>query len=189
MDGDTGRHVLTTAELRQRNLDRKMFCAMPRTRIHVVLDGVQRGYNVGAIIRLCDAMLIERLTVCGTPAGILHKRKVVQAAQGSAKWVPVSEADSAIDTVTEAKQRGYQIVIAELTDNSVAPEKFVPRLPMCLVLGNERLGVSTPIADIAEAAICVPMNGMSNSLNVSTAAAIILYQLRLKMVHQDTQIT
>jgi len=59
--------VLTTAEIRSDKPDRVAFRAADRLPVRVVLDGVQRAYNLGAIFRLCDAMLVERLIVCGGP--------------------------------------------------------------------------------------------------------------------------
>lgn len=58
---------------------RTEFPTKPRNPITVVLDGVRQNYNLGAIFRLCDDFLVERLIICGTP-GMLRKRKLVQAA-------------------------------------------------------------------------------------------------------------
>jgi tRNA G18 (ribose-2'-O)-methylase SpoU len=160
-----------------------VFKALPRRPIQVVLDNIRRGYNIGAIIRLCDAMLIEKLTICGVTFDVDNKRKITQAAQGTQHWVPISQCDTALDVITEAKNKGYQIVIGELTNNSIAPFNFSPKFPICLVLGSERHGVSPNIIKLSDVALAIPMYGMANSLNVSTAAAILLYQLTLKENH------
>jgi tRNA G18 (ribose-2'-O)-methylase SpoU len=55
----------------------------------------------------------------------------------------------------------------------------VPVFPACLVLGSERSGVSPQIVGLADTAVAIPMLGMANSLNVATAAAILLYWLSL----------
>jgi tRNA G18 (ribose-2'-O)-methylase SpoU len=68
-------------------------------------------------------------------------------------------------------------VVAELTTTSVRPEQLVPVFPATLVLGGERSGVSPEVIDTADAVVAIPMLGMANSLNVATAAAILLYWL------------
>lgn len=172
----SARRVLGTEELRQPKLGRDAFRQIPRHRITVVLDRVHQNYNVGAIFRLCDAMLIERLVICGHEVE-LYKHKLVQAAKGSQNWVPWSQAETAADVVAGLKADGYQIAIAELATDSVPPDHYSPRFPVCLVLGGEFSGISPAVAAMADVAVEIPMLGMANSINVSTAAAIILYRL------------
>jgi len=168
--------VSTTAELRRSKCDRASFAAQPRLPIRVVLDRVTQAYNIGAMFRLCDAMLAERLVVTGVEVD-LTKRNLGQAACGTQHWTPWSQAPSAVEAVLQAKAEGYQIAVVELASNSIAPEAFAPKFPLCLVLGGEFDGVSQEVVDLADAAIEIPMRGMANSLNISTAAAIVLYQM------------
>jgi len=168
--------ALTTAELRHDKPDRHAFGTLGRLPIQVVLDGVRQGYNVGALFRLCDAFLCERLVVCGRD-GTKGSRKLVQAAQGTQRWVPWEQANSATEVVQAARAGGYQIVAVEQTSGAVSLDQFLPRYPMCLVLGSERAGVSQAVLDLADAAVVIPMQGMANSLNVATAAAIVLHTL------------
>jgi tRNA G18 (ribose-2'-O)-methylase SpoU len=142
----------------------------------VVLDRVTQAYNIGALFRLCDAMLAERLVITGTEVD-LHKRNLGQAACGTQFWTPWSQEKTAVEAVFRAKAEGYQIAAVELATNSVRPEAFVPKFPVCLVLGGEFDGVSQDVVDLADAVIEIPMRGMANSINVSTAAAIVLYEL------------
>ena len=164
------------SELRGSKSSRDEFRQKPRLPITVVLDGVEQNYNIGAIFRLCDAMLVEELIICGGVVD-LRKRKLVQAARGTQFWVPWRHADSAAEVVNDLKARGYQIAIAELATGSIPPEQYQPRSPVCLVLGGEYGGVSPEVAALADTAIEIPLLGMANSINVATAAAIILYQL------------
>ncbi len=168
--------ALTTAELRHDKPDRHAFRTRARLPIQVVLDGVRQGYNVGALFRLCDAFLCERLVVCGRD-GTKGSRKLVQAAQGTQRWVPWEQADSATEVVQAARAGGYQIVAVEQTSAAESLDQFLPRYPICLVLGSERAGVSQTVLDLADAAVVIPMQGMANSLNVATAAAIVLHTL------------
>jgi tRNA G18 (ribose-2'-O)-methylase SpoU len=168
--------MLTLAELRRDKLGRKDFLAKPRKPITVVLDGVHQSHNIGAIFRLCDAYLVERLVICGSPVN-LRNRKLVKAARGTHRWVPWTAAPNAIEVVVTAKASGAWIVAAEQTTTSVEPHATLVRFPAALVLGGETTGVSQEVLDLADVAVAVPMLGMANSLNVSTAAAILLYAL------------
>jgi tRNA G18 (ribose-2'-O)-methylase SpoU len=176
MDKEPRHLVSPTAELRRSKCDRDAFAAKPRLPIMVVLDRVTQAYNIGAIFRLCDAMLAERLVITGAHVD-LRKRNLGQAACGTQFWTPWTQEDSAVESVVRAKADGYQIAAVELASNSVRPEAFTPKFPVCLVLGGEFDGVSQEVVDLADAVIEIPMRGMANSINVSTAAAIVLYGL------------
>jgi tRNA G18 (ribose-2'-O)-methylase SpoU len=184
--GTNVRRALTTAELRRTKPTRDQFLKQPRRPITVVLDGITQNYNIGAIFRLCDAFLVQQLVICGTKVE-LHKRRLVQAAQGTQHWVPWSERQHAVEAIAEAKRRGAWVVVAEQTTVSVRPEQLVPVFPACLVLGGERSGVSPDAIEVADAAVAIPMLGMANSLNVATAAAILLYWLSARF-EESTQI-
>ena len=169
-------HALTTPELRRPKASRDEFLALPRRPITVVLDGVAQNYNIGAIFRLCDAFLVERLVICGITVE-LRKRKLVQAARGTQHWVPWERAENAVTAVAAAKSAGAWVLAVEQTSGGTSPEDLAPVFPACLVLGSEMRGVSQEIVDMADAAVTIPMLGMANSINVATAAAIVLYRL------------
>ncbi len=174
------RRPLTTPELRSNKIAREEFLTRPRRPITVVLNGVTQNYNIGAIFRLCDAFLVHQLVICGTKLN-LRKRRLVQAAQGTQYWVPWTERSNATEAIAEAKALGTWIVVAEQTTTSVRPAQLMPKFPACLVLGSERSGVSPEVVEKADAAVAIPMLGMANSLNVATAAAILLYWLSLQV--------
>ena len=168
--------VLLKAELRQWKPDRHAFMSLPRRPITVVLDGVSGHYNLGAIFRLCDGFLAERLVICGSKVD-LRKRKLVLAAAGTHHWVPWDQAESCVAVVSAAKAAGAWVVVAEHTTTSRSPDKLLPAFPACLVLGSEKNGVSQEVVDLADEAVSIPMCGMANSLNVATTAAILLHWL------------
>ncbi len=174
------RRALTTAELRGKKITRDEFLGRPRRPITVVLDGVSQNYNIGSIFRLCDAFLVQQLVICGSKVN-LRKRRLVQAAQGTQHWVPWSERQRGSEAVAEAKALGAWVVVAEQTATSVRPEQHVPKFPVCLVLGSERSGVSSEAMEVADAVVTIPMLGMANSINVATAAAILLHWLSLQV--------
>ncbi len=101
-------------------------------------------------------------------------------AKGTQHWVPWAERQDAAEAIDEAKSRDAWVVVAEQTNISVRPQQFVPRFPACLVLGGEHTGVSPEAIATADAVVAIPMLGMTNSLNVATAAAILLYWLSMR---------
>ena len=169
-------HVLATDELRRSKTNRAAFTSLPRNPVTVVLDGVTGNYNLGAIFRLCDAFLVERLIICRTAVS-LRKRKLIQAAAGAQRWVPWREEKDAAAVVRAAKAAGQWIAVVELSAESVRPAALRPRFPAVLVLGSEFSGVSSDVLACADQAVAIPMLGMANSLNVATAGAIVLYEL------------
>jgi tRNA G18 (ribose-2'-O)-methylase SpoU len=176
-------HVLSKPELRRSKPGRADFAVQARNPVTVVLDGVRGYYNIGAIFRLCDAFLVERLIICGKESqarprsALLRRRKLVQAAMGTQRWVPWQEEPDAAVVVRGAKAAGYWIAVVELTAESVSLAAMQPRYPAALVLGNERSGVSQEVLACADQAVAIPMLGMANSLNVATAGAIVLHEL------------
>jgi tRNA G18 (ribose-2'-O)-methylase SpoU len=169
-------YVLSKPELRRTKLPRADFPAVARSPVTVVLDRVSSNYNLGAIFRLCDAFLAERLIVCGA-AVVLRKRKLVQAAKGAERWVPWETAPDAAATVRALKATGHWIAAVELTAASVPVAAMRSRFPAAVVLGNEVHGVSPGVLACADQVVAIPMRGMANSLNVAIAAAIVLHEL------------
>jgi tRNA G18 (ribose-2'-O)-methylase SpoU len=100
--------VLSKPELRQSKPGRADFAVQVRNPITVVLDGVHGNYNIGAIFRLCDAFLIERLIICGEAprSALLRKRKLVQAAMGTQRWVPWRRNPTPPRSYAQRKRRG-----------------------------------------------------------------------------------
>ena len=117
--------ALSTADLRRSKCDRDSFSRKPRLPITVVLDEVRHAYNIGAIFRLCDAILVESLIVAGVEVD-LRKRRLTQAAQGTQHWTPWVQVGAAEVAVAKAKAAGYQVVVVELASNSIRPEASFP---------------------------------------------------------------
>lgn len=164
---------LRTDALRARKLSREAFRALPRTPIAVVLDGIHNPYNQGALFRLADGFLIEKLHFCG-PELQHWNRRFKKAARGTTGWVPHATGEQAIDVVQAYQAQGYQIVVAEQADGSVSPWQAQFTAPVCLVMGAEMDGVRDDIIALADMVIELPTLGMANSLNIAMSAAMIV---------------
>lgn len=159
--------------------DRHTFAALPRRPIRVVLDAVSHLPNIGTMFRLCDAFRVERLYVCGFELQP-HKRRLVKAAAGTLGWVAWEQRASALEVVNESRAAGCVVAAVELAERSVPPEALRADAPVCLVLGAERHGVSPGVIAVADQCIEVPSDGIGGSINLTTAAAIVLYEAAKK---------
>ncbi len=140
----------------------------------VFVDSVRNEHNFSAIIRTCDAAGVLRVYYSpgeGKPAKINEG-----ITQGAHKWVFVERVDSPLEKLKEFKEQGFQVVATWLGEDSVDYREVDYTLPTVLVVGNELQGVSPEILGVADRKIVIPMFGMVQSLNVSVATGIILYE-------------
>jgi tRNA G18 (ribose-2'-O)-methylase SpoU len=170
------------------------FAKLPRAPMSVVLDDVRSLANVGLIFRICDALRVEHLYLCGITGHPPYPsaeedprtrevqeralREITKTAVMAVPYVPWSYEPNVLALVARLRARSYQIVTAEQAHNSVPyTREGIYRTPVCLVFGHERAGVA-PQA-IAEADVCVeiPVYGMANSLNVAMSLALIGFEV------------
>ena len=139
----------------------------------VLLEKVHKPHNLSAILRTCDAVgIFEAHSV--TPTAVFRKNRT--ASSGSAKWVN----GHAYSTIQEAagvlKDRGFMIYAAHLSEQAVDFRDVDYTVPCAVLLGTEKFGVSAEAVALADREITIPMVGMVPSLNVSVAAAVVLYE-------------
>jgi len=152
-----------------------------RLPVTLVLDNIRSLYNTGSILRTADASGVERVMLCGiTPRpdqGGRQRRAIAKTALGaedSVRWEYVAETR---DAIASCRSEGDEIVAVELAADAVTLFEWTPRWPVCLVFGHERTGISEDLAPAIDAVIQIPMLGQKRSLNVATAAGVVLYEL------------
>lgn len=163
---------LTKEDLRKNKPPRDEYLTQPKIPLIVVLDNVTNSHNIGAFIRLADAFAIEKVIVCG--ALTISEKKLNKASRNEAKWVCVEYSDCTTSSLQTLLDKGYAVYSVELCHESVDYSEVNYPSPCALVLGNERKGVSEAALKLSHQQIHIPMFGMGNSLNVSTAGAIVL---------------
>ena len=163
---------LSKEELRETKPNRDEYLSQPKLPLILVLDNVTNSYNVGAFIRLADAFAIEKIILCGELT--ISDKKMKKASRNEAKWVCIEYSDSTTSSLELLKDQGYTIFSVELCHDSTDYKAVSYPSPSVLVLGNERKGVSEAALQLSHHQIHIPMFGMGNSLNVSTAGAIVL---------------
>ncbi|MCJ8318625.1 MAG: RNA methyltransferase [Colwellia sp.] len=163
---------LSTEELRKQKPSREAFVEREKNQVILILDGIQSSHNIGAMIRLSDAFLLEKLVICGEQK--INPKKLRKTSIGTQKWVTIEEKLSSVDVITELKLQGYQIASIELCQNSIIYLDADYQLPIAFVLGSEKFGVSDEVIALSDMLIHIPMFGMGNSMNVSSAGAIVI---------------
>ena len=154
---------------------------MQSQRVVVLLDNIRSLYNTGAILRTADAAGVDRVVLCGiTPRpdqGGRQRRAIAKTALGaedSVQWEHEPEAQAALRRLSA---EGYEIVAVETSPDAVDLFEWTPRWPVCLVFGHERQGVSPELDPQIDTVVRIPMLGEKRSLNVASAAAVVLYEL------------
>jgi tRNA (guanosine-2'-O-)-methyltransferase len=142
----------------------------------VVLENVHDPHNVSAILRSCDGVGVLRAHVVYTveepPAGAFAR----QTSASAAKWVEVERHDSISACFDQLRANGLTILATSIGPNARTLFDWDLVRPVALVFGNEMRGVSEEARSLADGAIEIPMAGMVQSLNVSVACAVCLYE-------------
>lgn len=146
-----------------------------RNQIVLVLDNIRSVYNIGAIFRVADAAGVSKIFLCGYTA-VPPRPDIHKTALGTENHVDFCHYDSAINLIKKLKST-HQIIALEQTDSSIDYRKLKLKLPLALVLGNEVTGVDQQVLDLCDLSIEIPMVGYANSLNVSVAVGIVLFDI------------
>ena len=139
----------------------------------VCMEQVHKTHNLSAIIRTADAVGIHNIhAIYTTESRWLSGGR----ASGSQKWVKVTEQPDTATAISQFKQQGMQILATNLSERAVDYREVDYTKPTALILGQERDGISDTALELADHHIVVPMFGMVESLNVSVAGALIMYE-------------
>lgn len=139
----------------------------------VCLEQVHKPHNVSAIIRTADAVGVHQVHAVWPTT---RMRTLVSSAAGSNSWVNVQTHRTIGDAVTHLKGQGMQILATNLSARAVDFREVDYTRPTCILLGQEKTGITEEALALADQDIVIPMIGMVQSLNVSVASALILYE-------------
>ncbi len=141
--------------------------------LQVFTDNVKNQHNFSAILRTCDATGVLYLYYRFLGQGNLINEEITM---GSHKWVIHQEIENLEKFFKQKKEEGFQILATYLSEDSVDFRSIDYTKPTLIVVGNEIQGVSEEVLKYADKQIIIPMYGMAQSLNVSVATAVILYE-------------
>jgi tRNA (guanosine-2'-O-)-methyltransferase len=146
-------------------------------RVALVLDGVMTPVNVGSIVRLAAAYGASPLWLAGATASPDHPG-ARKTALGTDRFVEVVEGVSAREAIDAAHGDGFHVVGVELATGATPLHELPLAGDVCIVVGNEDHGLSSAALAACDALAYLPLVGKVGSLNVATAAAIALYEVR-----------
>ena len=139
----------------------------------VLAEHLHKPRNFSAIVRTCDAVGINEMHAIPGEEGLAIHWKT---SQGAEKWMRVKAHEDLSAACGFLRERGFQLVAAHLSPGAVDYRDLDYTKPTALVVGTELFGVSDQALELADHQVRIPMKGMTQSLNVSVACAIVLYE-------------
>ena len=162
--------------MRDRRLNALRQIVAQRTRTVVpVIEGIVNTGNVSAVMRSTEALGYQDLHVIDTGGRYKHSERTAKGAQ---RWLDVHQWQHPEPCVSHLQKHGYRVLAMHLDAQGAPIDTIDFTKPTALVFGNERDGVSETLRDAADGTCIIPMNGFTESFNISVAAAIGLYHAR-----------
>ena len=159
--------------------DYKKASKMP---VVVVLDNIRSCNNTGSVFRTSDALLIEKICLCGITATPPNKEihKTALDAEKSVAWEYYNET---ADAVASLKNEGYLVYAVEQVENSISLPDFFPEeeSKYAFIFGNEVKGVDQKVINMCHGVVEIPQYGTKHSFNVSVSAGIVLWDVFRKL--------
>jgi len=167
---------LSMAELGRKSVEE--FKGSAKFPIIVVLENIRSAYNVGSVFRTCDAFLIEAIYIIGYSAKPPHK-EIKKTALGAEESVAWKYFKNTAEAFVELRLMNYKIYAVEQAENSyrLHAANFRQNEKIAVIFGNEVTGVEQSTIDNCDGCIEIPQLGMKHSLNIATAAGVVLWEL------------
>jgi tRNA G18 (ribose-2'-O)-methylase SpoU len=149
-----------------------------KTTVIAVLENIRSAYNVGSVFRTADAFLLESIYLIGYTAQPPHKeiKKTALGAEDTVEWHYFADTKSAIENL---KNNGYKVYAVEQVVNSISLENLTidNDEKIAVIFGNEVSGVEQDNILLCDGCIEIPQLGMKHSLNIATAAGVVLWEI------------
>ena len=141
----------------------------------VILDGVEDSHNLGAIIRSCVCAGIKGI-ILPSRRGVLVNSTVEKTSAGAINHIAVIKTNSLVNTVQKLKENDYWVIASDHHSDKNHYEIDYTNMNFALIMGAEHAGISKSLLKLADFRVKIPMLTNFNSLNVSNATAIILFE-------------
>jgi 23S rRNA (guanosine2251-2'-O)-methyltransferase len=167
---------LSMAELGRKSVEE--FRSSEKFPVIIVLENIRSAYNVGSVFRTADAFLAESIYIIGYAARPPHKeiRKTALGAEETVSWKYFK---TTAEAIAELRNRGFRTYAAEQAEGSLPLQatRFEPGEKLAVIFGNEVTGVEQSTIMLCDGCIEIPQLGMKHSLNIATAAGVVLWEL------------
>lgn len=146
----------------------------------IIAEGIEKPGNLGSILRSADGVGADGVIVCDRCTDV-YNPNVVRASVGTLFTLPVVEASGG-DTFNWLKQHKIQVVAATPSAKALYTDTDFSG-PVALVMGTEQLGLTELWMQAADLQVAIPMRGVADSLNVATAATLLMYEVLRQRNH------
>ncbi len=167
---------LSMDELSRKSVDE--FKASEKIPVIAVLENIRSAYNVGSVFRTADAFLLQAIYITGYTCTPPHKeiKKTALGAEDTVDWKHFTNATEAISFL---RTEGYKIFAVEQAINSLKLHQlqFTTGEKVAVIFGNEVTGVEQSTINQCDGCIEIPQLGMKHSLNIATAAGVVLWEM------------
>lgn len=141
----------------------------------LILDSIQDTHNVGAILRSADCSGVDGIIITKNNSAPINET-VVKTSAGASEHVKITLINNLAQTIDELKQKGFWIVGSYL-EGSKDYTKVNYKIPLAVIVGNEEKGIRKLTADKCDHLVRIPMKGKIQSLNVSVATGVLLFEV------------
>ncbi len=155
--------------------------------IYLIVHNIRSAYNVGSILRTADGAGVTKVYLTGyTPKPFREKedpyitapqKMIAKTALGAQNFVNWEEKKEVLDLIEKLKEENFFIVALEQDEKSVRIKEVSWQFPIALILGNEAKGIDKEILQQCDLITEIPMRGQKESLNVSVATGIAVYEM------------
>lgn len=161
------------------------FHSADKFQVVVVLENIRSAYNVGSVFRTSDAFLIEAIYIVGYSAKPPHKeiKKTALGAEETVRWTYFK---TSAEAIADLRKNGYKVFAVEQAEGSRELHlfPFPDEQKIAVVFGNEVTGVEQSTILACDGCIEIPQMGMKHSLNIATAAGVVLWEIIRKRLPQ-----
>jgi len=149
--------------------------------IYLILDNLRSSFNVGSIFRSAECFGISEICLCGyTP--LPDSSKVQTTSMGTADMVKWKHFEKTEEALEYLREKGCKIYAVETADNASLLSEVEIKGKSAFIMGNEALGISEDILELADDIVKIELMGWKNSLNVGVTAAIVCYEVGKKFI-------
>ena len=146
-----------------------------QSNLTVVMENVQDPHNISAVMRTCDAVGIQDIYILNTTIP-RHKKFGSRSSSSAAKWLTVHQFEDAQNCFEELRKHYQRILTTHLSTDAVSLYEINFTESVALVFGNEHSGVSDEVRALADGNFIIPQMGIIQSLNISVACAVSIYE-------------
>ncbi len=143
--------------------------------IAIVMENVFDPHNISAVMRTCDAVGVQDIYILNTKIP-RHKKWGARSSSSAAKWLTVHQYENATDCFASLRKQYSKILTTHLSSDAIGLYEIDFTNSVALVFGNEHSGVSEEIRQLADGNFLIPQSGIIQSLNISVACAVTLYE-------------